>query len=235
MPRKGVTRPEAAFREHGSNRRSKAKAQIEGTQAETQEHVATDGGENAMDVTQVEAQEVAEAVESQESVPATIVESTETEVFPEQTEDQEVVNTTAEEVVVETEGDTTQNQPVEQPAAKPPKLRVNRRPYVQLVAQMLEKKDGCERQEIIDAVRAEFPTVSKGSITTFITDAKNPKYSYFKDRPVITHPETGKLIFADRVEKVSAAEAPAETSSEQEVPVEEVSAQDEIPTEEPGE
>jgi hypothetical protein len=100
---------------------------------------------------------------------------------------------------------------------------------------MLEKKDGCERQEIIDAVRAEFPTVSKGSITTFITDAKNPKYSYFKDRPVITHPETGKLIFADRVEKVSAAEAPAETSSEQEVPVEEVSAQDEIPTEEPGE
>ena len=82
MPRKGTIRPDNA-----ANRKSKAKAkaQVEGTQAEDQEG-PTDEGENTMNVTQIEAQEVTTAVEFQEPIPATKVEAGEAEVFAEQAE-----------------------------------------------------------------------------------------------------------------------------------------------------
>jgi hypothetical protein len=101
MPRKGTIRPDVASSELAANRKSKSKARktkVEGTHTENQEVVTTEG-ENTMNVTQVEGQEVTTAAEGQE-IPATIVESTEAEIFAEQTEGQEVVNTTVEETQV---------------------------------------------------------------------------------------------------------------------------------------
>jgi|GEM_PF-6915138 len=108
MPRKGTIRPDVASSELAANRKLKSKARktkVEGTQTENQEVVTTEG-ENTMNVTQVEGQEGTTAVEVPE-IPATIVESTEAEIFAEQTEGQEVVNTTVEEtrVVVVTQAE----------------------------------------------------------------------------------------------------------------------------------
>lgn len=173
-------------------------------------------------------------IEDQDALPATIVESTEAEVFTSQESPSTIVDGTHEEVFAGREeeriesaeaqlseiesitGPESEVQPETNPyhsmeqstQEQPKKPKVNRRPYVELVTQMLEQEGGSERQTIIDAVLKKFPTVSKGGIATFLTDAKNPKYSYFKDRAVIVHPKTGKLIFADRVEAFSSEDAP---------------------------
>ncbi len=122
MPRKGTIRSDEASSELAANRKSKSKARqtkVEGTQTENQEVVTTEG-ENTMNFTQVEGQEVTTEVEVPE-MPATIVEGTEAEVFAEQTEGHEVVNTTVEETVVAA-GAYTATEPAEQPAPKPPKV-----------------------------------------------------------------------------------------------------------------
>jgi hypothetical protein len=128
MPRKGTIRSDVAFSELAANRRSKSKARktkVDGTQTE---------GENTMTVTQVEGREVKTTVEVPE-IPATIVESTEAEVFAEQTEGQEVVSTIVEETVAAVDGVTT-TQAAEQSASEPPK--VSKRPYIALIEQQLE-------------------------------------------------------------------------------------------------
>ena len=101
MPRKGTIRPDVASSELAANRKSKSnarKTKVEGTQTKNQE-VVNRKGENTMNVTEVEGQEVNTAVEVPE-IPATIVESTEAEVFAQQTEGQEVVVAEAENQVV---------------------------------------------------------------------------------------------------------------------------------------
>ncbi|MGA3118089.1 MAG: hypothetical protein ABSF90_27115 [Syntrophobacteraceae bacterium] len=106
MPRKGTIRPDVASSELAANRKSKSKARktkVDGTQAQNQE-VDNRKGENTMNVTQVEGQEVTTAAEGQE-IPATIVESTEAEIFAEQTEGQEANTTAGETVVVVTQAD----------------------------------------------------------------------------------------------------------------------------------
>ena len=166
-------------------------------------------------------QEVQTQVEGVEQIPATIVEGSSEEVFPSQTEGQEGVPTTESESqtvdspVAAHEGDT---QPEEKPAPKP---RVNRRPYIQLVESHLKLGD-LDRKSLLELVLKEFPAVTKGGITTFITDLKNPKYSHFKPRVAVEHPTTKKFIFADKVEtqtvEVPAAEVVAaieETQPEQ--------------------
>ncbi len=137
---------------------------------------------------------------AEETTPATIVEASEAQVFATQTEGQEAVVTEAENQVVEgpvvegpvvaSEGDT---KPEEKPAPKP---KVNKRPYLARVTEILEL--GMDRKALVSLVLKEFPTVKKGGIETFLTDAINPKYSFFKDRVVTKSPD-GKLIFADRL------------------------------------
>lgn len=93
-------------------------------------------------------------------------------------------------------------------ATNPPKVKKNARPYISFATGALE--EGLyTRTELIDEVLRRFPTVSKSSVQTFVTDLKNPKYSFFKDREVVAQ-DNGKLIFAD---VVSAREAhPTENS-----------------------
>jgi hypothetical protein len=174
--------------------------------------------------------QVESTVENNEIVPRTIVEATEAEVFANQTEGQEAV---VEGPVVASAGDT---QPEEKPA---PKLRINKRPYIARVTEILEL--GMDRKSIVKLVLAEFPTVKKGGVETFLTDCLNPKYSFFKERKVTKSPD-GKLIFADRLipgiivaeeaqkaETTEAQPTEAETPTAETVPTEEV--QPEQPTE----
>lgn len=141
-----------------------------------------------------------------EVVPVTIVESSQEQVFPSQSEEQAASAQTESQAVdgqvtAANEGDT-------EPAEKPvPKQRVNKRPYIEFVTEHLTVGD-CDRKELVKLIIEKFKGLSKGGIETFLTDAKNPKYSHYKDRPVIQHPKTGKLIFADCVK----AEAETETA-----------------------
>jgi len=145
-----------------------------------------------------------------EVVPATIVEGGQEQVFVGQAEG-EAVSTEGESQVVDgavaaSEGDT---QPAEKPAEKKP--RVNKRPYVEFVESHLELGD-LDRKSLQELVLKEFPAVTKGGITTFITDLKNIKYSHFKPRVAVEHPTTKKFIFADKVE-TQTVEAPAEAEA----------------------
>jgi fibronectin type 3 domain-containing protein len=211
MPRKGTIPPDVASSELAANRKSKSKARktkVEVTQAENQEVVTTEG-ENTMNVTQVEAPEVTTEVEVPE-IPATIVESSEAEIFAEQTEGQEVVNTTVEEAVAASDGDTA-TPPVEQAAPKPPK--VSKRPYIALIEQQLELGN-LDKKELLALIMDKFPEVSKNGASTFLTDALNPKYSHWKDR-VVSKTVDGKLIFADKIEAPAPDVQPAEAQPEQ--------------------
>jgi len=160
---------------------------------------------------QVEGQEVNTAVEVPET-PATIVESTEAEIFAEQTEGQEVVNvdTTAEETVVAASADTT-TQPAEQAAPKPPK--VSKRPFIALVEQHFELGN-LDKKELLALIMEKYPEVNKNGASTFLTDALNPKYSHWKDR-VVSKTIDGKMIFADKIEEPAPDVQPGEAQPEQ--------------------
>jgi hypothetical protein len=170
---------------------------------------------------------------SEETSPATIVESAESVVFAVQTEGQETVDTSkAENLTAEGQEATTEGletQPEEKPAPKP---RVNKRPYIAMVTEHFELGD-MDRKELVNLVLKEFPTVKKGGVETFLTDCLNPKYSFFKDR-VVTKSPGGKLIFADRLipgiivaeqdrqaEQTEAQPTEAETPPAEAVPTEE--------------
>ena len=203
MPKKGTIRSDVALSELAANRRSRSKTRktkVESTQTE---------GENTMNVTQVEGQEVNTAVEVPE-IPATIVESTEAEIFAEKPEAQEVVNTTAEETVVAADGDTT-TQPVEQPAPKPAKI--SKRPFIALVEQHLELGN-LDKKELLALIMEKYPEVNKNGASTFLTDALNPKYSHWKDR-VVSKTVDGKMIFADKIEEPAPDVQTAEVQPEQ--------------------
>ncbi len=153
--------------------------------------------------------------ENHESVPPTIVETTESELFA---QEQEVVPST------ELPPESSQAQPVVQPASKP--QRVNKRPYIQDVQGLLEAGTH-SRAEIISFVLQKYATVSKSGIQTFVTDLRNPKYSHFKDRQVVLYGSSGKLIFADKVPAKEVAK-PVEAASSDAQPTE-------TPTEQPAE
>ena len=209
MPRKGTLRSDVALSELAANRRSRSKARktkVEGTQTQNQEVVNTEG-ENTMN--QVEGQEANTANEVPE-IPATIVESTEAEIFAEQSEGQGVVNTTVEETVAAASSDTT-TQPAEQPAPKPPK--VSKRPFIALVEQYLELGN-LDKKELLALIMEKYPEVNKNGASTFLTDTLNPKYSHWKDR-VVSKTVDGKMIFADKIEEPAPNVQTAEAQPEQ--------------------
>jgi hypothetical protein len=114
-----------------------------------------------------------------ETVQATIVESSEAQVFSSDADIEELSTQPNSQAVdnqpTEAGVDSTEIQPTEKPAPKP---RVNRRPYISMVSEHLELGD-LDRKEIIKLVLEQFPEVRKGGIQTFVTDLLNPKYSYF--------------------------------------------------------
>ena len=191
----------------GSKKTKKAKA------ADNQE-VTNAAEENQMEVTQAEVQEV---------VPATIVEAGEAEVFSSQGEGKEV------EAVSEGEIVEADNQPVEKvaepgltesaPEQTAEKPKTDRRPYIPYLTEALEEPQ--DRKILLKTILEKWPTVSKGGCQTFMTDMLNPKYSHFKDRPVIKLPD-GKVVFADKAPIPVVASAEEEQPTEAEVPAVEV-------------
>jgi len=143
-----------------------------------------------------------------EAVPSTIVEASEEQVFAAQT--QEADGTTeAESPVVETQEATTEGQ--EAPAPKPPK--VSKRPYISLVEEHLELGN-LDKKGLLALIMERFPTISKNGVSTFLTDALNPKYSHWKDR-VVSKTVDGKMIFADKIEEPAADVQTAEVQPKQ--------------------
>ena len=144
-----------------------------------------------------------------EAVPSTIVEASEEQVFAAQTGQEADGTTEAESPVVETQEATTEGQ--EAPAPKPPK--VSKRPYISLVEEHLELGD-LDKKELLTLIMERFPTISKNGVSTFLTDALNPKYSHWKDR-VVSKTVDGKLIFADKIEEPAPDVQTAEVQPEQ--------------------
>jgi len=158
-----------------------------------------------------------------EAVPSTIVEASEEQVFAAQTGQEAEGTTEAESPVVETPEAGTEGQEAqpaepstqaEQPEEKPaPKPRVNRRPYISLVEEHLELGD-LDKKELLALIMERFPTISKNGVSTFLTDALNPKYSHWKDR-VVSKTVDGKMIFADKIEEPAPDVQTAEVQPEQ--------------------
>jgi hypothetical protein len=103
---------------------------------------------------------------------------------------------------------STKAKTVEVEVAKPTtQSKKNARPYLELATNALEK-GLYTRKEFITAIMTAFPQCSKGGVETFVTDLKNPKYCFFKERSVVMQAD-GKLIFSDVVPAIDAAEAEA--------------------------
>src|SRR5208337_4331484 len=113
---------------------------------------------------QVESQEVGN---SEEQTPATIVESSEEQLFDAQEQPREVA------------------QSEEKPAPKP---KVSKRPYIADVEVLLNAGTHTKPQ-ILALIMEKYPAVSKGGASTFLTDLMNEKYRHWKERLVRKTPE----------------------------------------------
>jgi len=78
----------------------------------------------------------------------------------------------------------------------PPK-RKTRRIYLDLAIQYLEK-GSCTYKGLVEAIMNRFPTLNKETVSTFVSDVQNPKYSPIKDRKVVKQAD-GTLIFEDKI------------------------------------
>jgi len=91
---------------------------------------------------------------------------------------------------------------VEQPVVK---IKVDRRPYIAWVEKQLEAPR--DRKELLKQILVKWPEVSKGGAQTFLTDLLNPKYTHWKDRPVVKLAD-GKVVFADKAPAPEVVVAP---------------------------
>jgi hypothetical protein len=75
--------------------------------------------------------------------------------------------------------------------------RKTRRVYLDLAIQYLEK-GSCTHKELVDAIMKQFPNLNRETVSTFVSDVQNPRYSPIKDRKVVKQAD-GKLIFEDKI------------------------------------
>jgi hypothetical protein len=182
-----------------SNRRRET-VQIIQSGAETNAEVAHIEDQDALPATIVESTE-AEVFTSQES-PSTIVEGSQEEVFPGKEEWVESAETQVSEIESitgpesEVQPETNPYHSMEQSTTRPP--RPSRRPYIDLVRRCLEAGD-MDKKQLLGFIMEKFPSVSRGGASTFLTDLLNPKYTFFRERPIVKTAD-GKLIFADRLQ-----------------------------------
>jgi hypothetical protein len=131
---------------------------------------------------QIESQEVGN---TEQQAPATIVESSEEQLFADQEAE-------------------------EKPAPKP---RISKRPYIAGV-EILLNAGTHTKKELLAFILEKYPAVSKGGASTFLTDLMNEKYRRWKDRAV-TKTQEGKLQFADRIEAPEPEAQPTNEGGEQ--------------------
>jgi hypothetical protein len=78
--------------------------------------------------------------------------------------------------------------------------RKTRRIYLDLAIQCLEK-GSCTHKELVDTIMKKYPHLNRETVSTFVSDVQNPKYSPIKDRKVVKQAD-GTLIFEDCVRPV---------------------------------
>ncbi len=81
--------------------------------------------------------------------------------------------------------------------APAPQKRRTRRIYLEFAIKLLEK-GSCTHRDLVDTIMKQFPTLNRETVSTFVSDIQNPKYSPIKDRPVVKLPD-GRLIFEDKI------------------------------------
>lgn len=92
------------------------------------------------------------------------------------------------------------SQPATLKTVAPPILgkRKTRRVYLDLAIQCLEKGSYTHR-ELVESIMKQFPNLSRETVSTFVSDVQNPRYSPIKGRKVVKLPHDGRLIFEDRI------------------------------------
>ena len=66
-----------------------------------------------------------------------------------------------------------------------------------MAIQYLEKGT-CTHRSLVDAIMKQFPNLNRETVSTFVSDIPNPRYSPIKDRKVVKQVD-GTLIFEDCV------------------------------------
>ncbi len=90
------------------------------------------------------------------------------------------------------------SQPASSKSMSPtPRKRKTRRVYLDLAIQYLEK-GSCTHKELVDAIMKQYPTLNRETVSTFVSDVQNPRYSPIKDRKVVKQAD-GTLIFEDKI------------------------------------
>lgn len=75
--------------------------------------------------------------------------------------------------------------------------RKTRRVYLDFAIRLLER-GSCTHKELMGKIMQQYPSLNQETVSTFLSDVQNPKYSPIKDRPVVKLPD-GRLIFKDCV------------------------------------
>jgi len=78
-----------------------------------------------------------------------------------------------------------------------PQKRRTRRIYLEFAMKLLAK-GSCTHRDLVDTIMKQFPTLNRETVSTFVSDVQNPRYSPIKDRKVVKQAD-GTLIFEDRI------------------------------------
>ena len=81
-----------------------------------------------------------------------------------------------------------------------PQKRKTRRIYLDMAIRLLER-GSCTHKELVDTIMNQFPNLNRETVSTFVSDVQNPRYSPVKDRKVVKQAD-GTLIFEDCVRPV---------------------------------
>jgi len=78
--------------------------------------------------------------------------------------------------------------------------RKSRRVYLELAVKLLER-GSCTHRGLVNSIMEQFPNLNEETVSTFVSDVQNPRYSPIKDRKVVKQAD-GTLIFEDCVRPV---------------------------------
>ena len=78
-----------------------------------------------------------------------------------------------------------------------PQKRRTRRIYLDMAIRFLERGT-CTHKDLVEAIMKQYPALNRETVSTFVSDIQNPKYSPIKDRKVVKQAD-GTLIFEDKI------------------------------------
>lgn len=78
-----------------------------------------------------------------------------------------------------------------------PHKRQTRRIYLDMTIRLLER-GSCTHKGLVDSIMEQFPNLNRETVSTFVSDVQNPRYTPIKDRKVVKQAD-GTLIFEDKI------------------------------------